>query len=160
MDKKLVQTAGFLAIVIFVSDFAKAEKLERFPVIKSKLHRAPLFRHKSYPVAWTAAQKSNRPMLLYVSMPGCPHCVKMINSTYKNREVGSLISESFESVYIDRYAQADLVAKLRIKMYPTTILVSANNQVLDVIEGYVEPQTFRRRLKTDLATQHLFTQKR
>ncbi len=165
MGKRLVQAASFVALTIFLSGNAQAEKLGRFSLnrispLQPTLPKASLFRHTSYPVAWTAAQKSNRPMLLFVTMPGCPYCVKMINNTYKNREVRTLVSESFESVYVDRYAQAKLVAKLKIKLYPTTILVSTNNQVLDVIEGYVGSQTFRHRLKTDLATLHSSTQKR
>jgi hypothetical protein len=113
-------------------------------------HRDPLFQHVSYPIAWTAAQKSSRPLLLYVTMPGCPYCVKMVKNTLKSEEIQSLVADSFETVYVDRYAQADLAAKLSVRYYPTTILVSTDNHVLDVIEGYVESRAFRRRLQTNL----------
>ncbi len=113
-------------------------------------HQDPLFRYVSYPVAWTAAQKSSRPLLLYVTMPGCPYCVKMVQNTLKSEEIQSLVADSFETVYVDRYAQADLAAKLSVRYYPTTILVSTDNHVLDVIEGYVESRAFRRRLQTNL----------
>jgi thioredoxin-related protein len=113
-------------------------------------HLDAIFQHFSYSAAWTAAQKNNRPLMLYVTTSGCPYCVKMAQSTLKNREIRSLVADSFETVYVDRIAQAKLVAKLNIRYYPTTILVSTNNQVLDVIEGYVEPMTFQRRLQTNL----------
>jgi len=113
-------------------------------------HQDPLFRHVSYPVAWTAAQKSSRPLLLYVTMPGCPYCVKMVQNTLKNPEIQSLVADSFETVYVDRYAQAGLAAKLRVRYYPTTILVSTDNHVIDVIEGYMESRAFRLRLQTNL----------
>lgn len=112
---------------------------------------AALFRHSTYPAAWTASQKTNRPILVFVSMPQCPHCVKMMEKTYGRPEVGSLVASSFETIYADRSTHAKLVEKLNVKWYPTTILVGPNNKVLDVIEGYVEPNIFKSRLQTGLA---------
>ena len=114
-------------------------------------HPDPLFRHVSYPAAWNAAQKSNRPLLLFVTMSGCPYCVKMVQNTLKDPDIRSLVADSFETVYVDRSAQAKLVEKLNIRYYPTIILVSSNNRVLDVIEGYVEPKVFQHRMRTNLA---------
>ena len=119
-----------------------------------------LFRHSTYPTAWTAAQKSNRPILVYVSMPNCPHCVKMVKNTYDSPEVGNLVASSFETVYAGRFTHAKLVQMLKVKWYPTTILVGSNNKILDVIEGYVDSKTFQRRLQTGLATASTTTQTR
>jgi hypothetical protein len=119
-----------------------------------------LFQHKSYPDAWTAAQKSNRPILLYVTMPGCPHCEKMIEETYHLPNVEQMVSQSFESVYISRRTHPKLVKSLKVKWYPTTVLVGTNNKVMDVIEGYVDAKTFQRRLKVGLASADSSTQTR
>jgi hypothetical protein len=110
-----------------------------------------LFRHSTYPAAWTAAQESNRPILIYVTMPQCPHCVKMIEQTYKRPTVGKIVSSSFETICADRFIHAKLIEKLHVKWYPTTILVSPNNKVLDVIEGYVDEAKFKQHLQTGLA---------
>jgi len=118
------------------------------------IKRGPLFRHSSYPVAWTAAQKTNRPILVYVSMPNCPHCVKMVNETYHRPQVQQLVAGSFETIKAGRYTHAKLVSKLHIKWYPTTVLVGPNNKILDVIEGYVGHQRFKRRLQTGIAAMH------
>ncbi len=111
----------------------------------------PLFRHGSYPTAWKAAQQSNRPILIFVSMPNCPHCVKMIDQTYHRPEVEQVVRGSFETVYAGRQSHAQLVRRLQIKWYPTTILVSPSNKVLDKIEGYVDAKSFGRRLRTGIA---------
>jgi len=112
---------------------------------------APLFRHSTYPAAWSAAQKSNRPILVYVSMPNCPYCVKMMKKTYGRPEVGNFVASSFETVYAGRYTHAKLVHSLNVKLFPSTIIVGPNNKVLDVIKGYVDSRTFQRRLQTGLA---------
>jgi len=145
MRRYLFQTMNWMvALVILCQGVAYAETV-------SQSKKAPLFRHSSYPAAWTAAQESNRPILIYVSMPQCPHCEKMVNKTFERRSIKDLVSGSFETVYAGRYTHAELVKKLSVKWYPTTVLVSPNNKVLDVIEGYVDAAKFKRHLQTGLA---------
>ena len=88
------------------------------PVAKTK----SLFKHATYQGAWRAAQKSNRPILVYVSMPNCHFCEKMKDQVYKLPQVKNLVSGSFETILVDRYAHAKLVEKLQVKWYPTTVL--------------------------------------
>jgi len=155
-----------LVVVMAISfqDFTYAEtplaEVEAVETEATLEKEPPLFRHSTYPAAWTAAQKSNRPILVYVSMPNCPHCVKMVKKTYELPEVGNLVTSSFETVYADRFTHAKLIQMLDVKWYPTTILVGPNNKVLDVIEGYVDSKTFQRRLQTGLAAASPTTQTR
>lgn len=114
----------------------------------------PRFKHASYPAAWTAAQESNRPILVYVSMPQCPHCTMMLDKTYEQPEVDELVRGSFETLQAGRYTHATLISKLHVKWYPTTVLVGPNNKVLDMIEGYVDASTFKRRLQMGIASAH------
>jgi hypothetical protein len=114
----------------------------------------PRFKHASYPAAWTAAQESNRPILVYVSMPQCPHCTMMLDKTYTQPEVDELVKGSFETVEAGRYTHATLISKLHVRWYPTTVLVGPNNKVLDMIEGYVDANTFKRRLQLGIASSH------
>jgi thioredoxin-related protein len=120
----------------------------------------PRFKHASYPAAWTAAQDSNRPILVYVSMPQCPHCTKMLDETYEQAEVDEMVKGSFETIQVGRYTHAALISKLHVRWYPTTVLVGPNNKVLDMIEGYVDPHTFKRRLQVGIASANTATQTR
>ena len=114
----------------------------------------PRFKHANYPAAWTAAQESNRPILVYVSMPQCPHCTLMLEKTYEQAEVDELVKGSFETLQAGRYTHATLISKLHVRWYPTTVLVGPNNKVLDMIEGYVDANTFKRRLQMGIASAH------
>lgn len=112
----------------------------------------PMFQHATYPAAWKAAQKSNRPILVYVSMPNCHYCEKMKEQVYRLPRVRNLVSGSFETISVGRYTHAKLVESLRVKWYPTTVLVGPNNKILDVIEGYADANQFQQRLQTGLAS--------
>lgn len=148
---------GAAIIAAFVTIHVRAESISTAHPAK---HSERLFQHTSYPDAWTAAQKSNRPILLYVSMPGCPHCDKMMKETYHLPNVEQMVSESFESVHVSRQTHPTLVKSLKVKWYPTTVLVGTNNKVVDVIEGYVDAKAFQRRLKVGLASADSSTQTR
>lgn len=133
-------------------EVAAVEPQQEVPVAQVPLKDQPLFKHASYPAAWTASQESNRPILVYVTMPQCPHCSKMIDSTYGCKEVDEMVKGSFETVQASRYTHATLISKLHVRWYPTTVLVGPNNKVLDIIEGYVDANTFKRRLQVGIAS--------
>jgi thioredoxin-like negative regulator of GroEL len=122
--------------------------------------RYGVFRFSSYPLAWTAAQKTNRPILVFVTSPSCPHCTRMLGETYRQAGVSRFVADSFETVIVDRFEQPALAAKLHVRLFPTTIVVAPNNKVIDVIEGYVDGATFSRRLQTTLAAQSSTVQTR
>jgi len=150
----LSQISAFADDAVPLSVAEPAEVTITVVAVAPAIQKGPLFQHATYPTAWTAAQKSNRPILVFVSMPNCPHCVKMIDQTYHLSEVEQLVSDSFETIKVGRYTHAKLVSKLQIKWYPTTVLVGPNNKILDVIEGYVDAKQFQQRLQTRLASLH------
>lgn len=183
MERSLVRTTRWFAIVTLLGpvaiccadDVAPASKevtptveaaaetpAEQAPVAPAPVDPkdVPRFKHASYPAAWTASQESNRPILVYVSMPQCPHCTMMLDKTYEQPEVDELVKGSFETLQASRYTHATLVSKLHIKWYPTTVIVSSNNKVLDMIEGYVDANTFKRRLQLGIASANSDTQTR
>ena len=112
----------------------------------------PLFQHSTYPAAWKAAQQSNRPILVFVSMPNCHYCVKMKQQVYQQPHVKDLVANSFETIKADRFAHPKLISSLKVRLYPTTVLVGPNNKILDVIEGYADANKFQRRLQTGIAS--------
>ncbi len=122
--------------------------------------RHGVFKYSSYPAAWTSAQSTNRPILVFATSTNCPHCTRMVGETYRAPQVSRFLNDSFETVYVSRSEQPDLAAKLKIRLFPTTIVVGPNNQVLDVIEGYVDSKTFAQRLQTTMAAHAAATQTR
>lgn len=122
--------------------------------------RHGVFKFSSYPAAWTAAQSSSRPILVFATSPNCPHCVRMISDSLRAPPVCRFLNESFETVYSDRFEQPELVAKLGVRRFPTTFIVGPDNQVIDVLEGYVDAKTLAARLQTSVAAQQAPTQTR
>ena len=75
----------------------------------------------------------------------------MLDETFGQEDIQQMVSESFESVAVDRTRDAKLVEKLKVKWFPTTILVGVNHKVIAKVEGFIEPGRFRQQIKTNLA---------
>jgi hypothetical protein len=84
----------------------------------------------------------------------------MLGETYQYANVKQFVTASFETVLVDQFEQPELAALLKVRWYPTTLVVAPNNKVVDIIEGYVDPATFARRLRTTLAAQSAAVQTR
>ena len=72
--------------------------------------------------------------------------------SYRDANMEQMLVDSFETMYVTRNQHPALVKKLKVKWFPTTVIVGRNNKIMDVIEGYVDQPTLRRRLQTSLAS--------
>ena len=96
--------------------------------------------------AWRSAQIEHRPMLLYISSDHCVYCKKMVHDTLTDETVAADIQENFVPVNLAAKDNRFLVRKLRVKSYPTTVIISPKSVVLDYISGYVSAEELKRRL--------------
>jgi thiol-disulfide isomerase/thioredoxin len=147
---------GLTAALVFGSDGATLSAVppgDAATALARPVLRHGVFKFSNYPAAWTAAQSSGRPILIFATAPNCPHCVRMIADSLRSPRVSRLLHESYETVYADRFEQPELAARLGIRRFPTTIIVGPNNQAIDVMEGYVDARSLAMRLQTSVAAQ-------
>ena len=85
-------------------------------------------------------------MLLYISSDNCVYCKKMVHDTLTDKTVAADIQENFVPVNLAAKDNRFLVRKLRVKSYPTTVIISPKSVVLDYISGYVSAEELKRRL--------------
>ncbi|MCA9260339.1 MAG: thioredoxin family protein [Planctomycetales bacterium] len=104
--------------------------------------RRPLFRHRDVNQAWSATQSSRRPMFLYFTSDSCRYCKKMVQQTLSHPQIASELAAYAEPVEINASKTPELARKLGVRAYPTTLVISPENQVLFRAEGYMEPRAF------------------
>ena len=98
--------------------------------------------------AWQSAQREQRPMLLFITSQNCLYCRKMEHVTFSNRTVAAAIQASYVPVSVLAENNPALVNKFRVRSFPTTVIISPKNGVVDYMVGYVGPDDFQRRLDT------------
>ena len=104
--------------------------------------KAVLFPHADIDTAWAAAQRSGRPMLIYVVSDNCFYCKKMLKETLWRPPIATGLAGSVESVAVNATEDAGLAKKLGVKAYPTTLVVSPSNQLLYQAIGFKTAEEF------------------
>ena len=104
--------------------------------------------HHDWDSAWDASQADGRPILIFVTKKCCYYCEKMKNDTYGNTRVVDEIQRDFIPVTIDSARYPNIVSKLNIRLFPTTVIIGSDASVIDTKPGYVGPEQMRSWLKT------------
>jgi thioredoxin-related protein len=97
--------------------------------------------------AWQAALDGKRPMVILFTSDHCPHCERMLAETYADPAIKGLLVTYAETALAHAADYGELIKKLRIRGYPTSLVVAADGQIVDAVEGYVDAPTFARRLQ-------------
>lgn len=114
----------------------------------NRAHTVPegVFDHKTVEEAWKVALEKKKPLLVLFTSNNCTFCRKMIADTYSNQSVQDMLRGRTETVMAHSDHYAALIKKLGIRGYPSSLLISPEGEVLDFMEGYVDPQAFAKRV--------------
>ena len=113
--------------------------------------RNSLFAHPSIEQAWQTAVAEKRPLLVMFTSEQCVHCRKMLSKTYGHPIVHQMLASETETVLARAEDYRVLIKRLGIRGYPSTLLISPQGQVLDLMEGYLDAQKFAKRVSPLLA---------
>ena len=96
--------------------------------------------------AWQQTVSENRPLLLFVTRANCKYCAQMKSVTFADEQVRELVNGGFVPLAVDPTSDAELIKELKITAYPTTLLISPDEGLLDQFKGYLPPAECQRRL--------------
>ncbi len=100
--------------------------------------------------AWQTSIELHRPLLVFITMDDCMYCQKMKKTTLLDRQVVSALRTEFVPVAVNVKDQPELVKRLLVKSYPTTVIILNNGDVIDFIAGYQSAKQLHERLVSTL----------
>lgn len=103
--------------------------------------------HSKYDTAYRQMQAENRPMLVFVKSNACLYCKRMESQTYNHPAVIRDVQQSFVPAVINSANEPVLAQQLGARVYPTTVIISADGRIMDTIPGFVTADEFRSRLQ-------------
>jgi len=115
--------------------------------------RNAIFTHPSIEQAWESAVAENKTLLVMFKTDHCHYCTKMLSETYNHPAIQRMLAKDTESVLANAEDYQALTKKMGIRGYPTTLLISPQGEVLDLLEGFVDAKTFAKRVNPLLAKQ-------
>jgi thiol-disulfide isomerase/thioredoxin len=96
------------------------------------------------------AQASRRPILAAVTAVWCGPCRQMKELTLNDPEVARLLAENFVTLMIDGDRHPDVIARLGVAAYPTTLLLNSDGGVAQRWVGFQSAESFRSELRQAL----------
>lgn len=142
MKRFLVPSGVFAALLLLSVASVDAQA----PKSVQQKQSPALFAHKNIEQAWKAAVVGKKPLVVMFTSDSCIYCQKMLKQTYQHPSIQRMLVDNTETVLAHANQYRDLVKKLGIRGYPTTMIVSHEGKVLDLMPGYVEPKVFAQRL--------------
>jgi len=91
-------------------------------------------------------KEQRRPLLMFITMDGCHYCSKMKSRAYTDTDVVRELSSNFVPVRVNGPKHPKLIKKLRVRIYPTTVILSPENRVISQISGYAEAHVLRSKM--------------
>lgn len=88
-------------------------------------------------------QFANKIMILYFSdEKHCKPCQMMAETTFKDHKVIDLLNNDFIPVRVDGTDHTELFDLLKIKRWPTTVIVLPDGSIVGSVEGYITPDLY------------------
>ncbi|QDU98289.1 thioredoxin family protein [Lignipirellula cremea] len=132
-----------LALAILVTSSAQAADPAGDPLPAANWH-------SDVDAAFRLSKATGRPLVLFFTADKCSYCMLMKRQTLTNPQVQTALERSFVPVYVHVGKNELLTEKLGIRSFPTTLIVSPQAKIQDVINGYLAPKDFQHRLATSL----------
>lgn len=101
-----------------------------------------------YRQARKMADDKSRPLLLFVTSDGCHYCEMMHREVFGDPRIVDSLSKSFVAAKLKLAPASALAQKLKISLYPTTIILDVDGTVLDYARGYRQTAELHRRMQT------------
>jgi protein disulfide-isomerase len=92
------------------------------------------------------AVEQRRPVLLYLTMPGCTYCQKMKAETFAQKSIVKRISAEYVPVELKGRTNSEMSRLLQVRVYPTTAFIASDGKVVDIVHGYKSPSAFAKRM--------------
>lgn len=89
--------------------------------------------------AESLAKQFHLPILMYVTSESCGYCRKMEREVWNNSDIIAMVEAGFIPLELTAERDAETVAALRIRAFPTTLLFTSDTKYVTGASGYLPP---------------------
>jgi len=116
------------------------------PLISQIASAAEVAWRKDLRQAGIEAQRTGKPILMQVTAEWCGYCHRMIDEVFTQDAVARRINASFIPVLLDADRNPRAVELIGIESFPSTIIISAELNVIGRVEGFHQASAFLTKL--------------
>ncbi len=95
--------------------------------------------HEDFDAGWRAAKQSGRPMVIFITSRRCRYCDAMKRDTWTDGTIRSRLKNGFVAIRLSPDRNADILRRIHVPAYPTTLIGHPDGKVLAHKVGYQPP---------------------
>lgn len=146
MSRPFLPLAAFMLAVL-----AGTQADAQFSFFGKKETPAPAIEWVEDPAeAIAEARRTGKPILAYLTSDHCGYCKKMEKETWSQPAIGRLVARGFVPLKLHAKDHPEEVAALKVKAFPTTVLISPQGKAFAGKPGFMEPLELAQLLKPAL----------
>jgi thioredoxin-related protein len=89
-----------------------------------------------YEQARELGEKKSLPVLLFITSDKCHYCEMMRRDVFTDTRVVNVLKQSYVAAKLNIDPDGELAEELKITMFPTTVIIDSQGNVLDYARGY------------------------
>ncbi len=148
-----------LAIFMLSSLFTHVNAIEPGKIVGGKVSTLPeWFKDSFLDIADDVeeAKESNKHLMLYMHLTGCPYCYKMVEEGFKNNANTQIIKDNFDVVAINIRGNKEVALNedltmteeevrnhFKVNFTPTIVFLDQNNKLVYKVNGYRSVENFK-----------------
>ena len=91
---------------------------------------------KDLVTARKSMSRLQRPMILFLTAPGCVYCEVMKKDVFTQPWIQKEITRKYIPVIVNGREQKSITTRLKVRSYPVFAIVHPDGKVVDVVRGY------------------------
>ena len=135
---RIMVTSGSAALalfgVLFSGDHVAAEMPQM--LTRSTSPSPAISWHEDLQSGWRESQRRRVPMVIYITSDNCTYCDAMKRDTWCDASVTSRVRREFVAIRLSRRKNSATLSRIKVKMYPTTLIGIPEGKVVSHREGY------------------------
>jgi hypothetical protein len=104
--------------------------------------------HRDFDQGWAEARRIKRPLLIYITAPGCVYCEAMKRDTWCDKSVESAVGQAFVAIELSPEDNAKVISRIKVKTYPMTLIGIPEGKIIAHRDGYQPPGEMKTLLKS------------
>lgn len=102
----------------------------------ARLHATEPAWHSTPQTAQKSAIQQDRPIVAFFKATWCGYCKKMEQETWRNEAIQRKVEQHFVPLLIDADSHPELVERLQIELFPTTMVFGPDGKLRERVSGY------------------------
>lgn len=88
---------------------------------------------------WRESKRTGRPMVIFITSARCRYCDAMKAATWRDVGINQRVGSEFVAVRLSPERNAKELSRIKVDVYPTTLVALPQGKVIDHRKGYQPP---------------------